>query len=49
MKEMATHSSVLATDRGAQLGEVHRVAKSWSDLATKRPDQGLNLSPLQWK
>ena len=34
-KEVATHSSVLASDRGAWLAAVHRVAKSRTDLAAK--------------
>ena len=34
-KEVVTHSSVLATDRGARLAAVHGVVKSQTDLATK--------------
>ena len=36
-KEMATHSSILAMDRGAWWATVHGVAKVRHDLATKPP------------
>ena len=40
-KEMATHSSILAWDRGAWLAIVHGVAKSQTYLATKQQQKHL--------
>ena len=43
-EEMATHSSILAMDRGAWQATVHGVIRVGHDLATKQPPPSVVLS-----